>query len=257
MRSLPPEPVPRLAILARWLVLGGWAFAGLSIFAVRIGGVPVLNGLAVLGVSILLAALGIVAAVGALISIWHSAAPGVGMLARSLFLALVLLFWPAYMAFTAIQLPVINDITTNGDDPPTFSRSRSALDARYGHVPATHDSRALALQQEAYSDLATIVVEQDAEAVMALARRSATNLGWLIVDAVNPAGRTSTGRIDAVSTSFLFKLPTDITIRIRPGAGDTLIDLRIVSRYGRHDFGRNADMIRQFAREIEALPAAR
>jgi uncharacterized protein (DUF1499 family) len=257
MRSLPPEPVPRLAIVARWLVLGGWGLAALSVAAVRFGGVPLLNGIAVLSTGILLAVLGIVAAVAALISIWHSAAPGVGIIGRSLFLATALLLWPGYLAFTALQYPVIKDITTNTDDPPVFSRSRSATDARQGFVPAAYDPRTLVLQQDAYADLTTIVLEQSPEDAMALVRRVATNLGWVIVDSINPTSRTGTGRIDAVSSSFLFRFPTDITIRIKPGVGDALIDLRLVSRYGRHDFGSNAEMIRSFAKEIEALPTTR
>jgi Protein of unknown function (DUF1499) len=257
MRALPEEPVPRLAIVARWLVLGGWGLAFLSIVAVRFGGVPLLNGIAVLSSAILCATLGIVAAVGAMITIWKTAAPGVAIIGRSLFLAIALLLWPAYLAFTALQFPVIKDITTNVEDPPVFARSRSATDARLGFYPETYDPRVGAIQQETYTDLSTIVLEQTPEDAMALVRRAATNLGWVIIDSTGPTSRGGNGRIEAISSTFLFRFPTDITIRIKPGVGDTLVDLRLVSRYGRHDFGRNAGMIRSFAKEIEALPTSR
>jgi uncharacterized protein (DUF1499 family) len=257
MRSLPREPVPRFAIIARWLVLGGWGLAFLSIFAVRLGGVPLQNGVAVLATAIMLAALSLVASSAALVTIWRTAAPGLGIIARSLFLAIILLLWPAYLAFTALQFPVIKDITTNLEDPPVFARSRNATDARQGFNPGSFDPRNGVMQQEAYSDISTIVVEQSPEEALALVRRAATNLGWVIIDSANPNGRGGAGRIEAISSTFLFRFPTDITIRIKPGVGDTLIDLRLVSRFGRHDFGRNAEMIRRFAKEIEALPNSR
>jgi uncharacterized protein (DUF1499 family) len=257
MRSLPPEPVPRFAIVARWLVIGSWALAILSVAAIRLGGIPLQNGIAVFATAILFAVLGIVACVAALISIWRNAAPGVGMIGRSLFMASVLLLWPASLAFTALQLPVINDITTSTEDAPVFSRSRSAMDARQGHVPDIYDTRNASIQQEAYSDLSTIQLEQSPEDAMVFVRRAATNLGWVIIDTVNPNTRTGAGRIDAISTTFLFRFPADITIRIKPGANDTSIDLRSVSRYGRHDFGRNAELIRNFTREIESVSTSR
>jgi uncharacterized protein (DUF1499 family) len=257
MRSLPVEPVPRLATASRWLVATAWVLAIVSAASARFGGVPPLNALFVLGVSILLAVLAIVASIMAMAGIWRSGAPGTGLAARSLFFAAVLLVWPGYLAITALRLPVLNDVTTNVDDAPSFARSRVAVDARKGVIPAEFDPRKGPAVQEAYADLAPILLERSPEEVMALVRRVATGLGWTIIDSVNPAGRTGAGRLDAVASSFLFRFPDDITIRIRPGAGDVRIDMRSASRFGRHDFGSNAAHIRAFAREIETLSAGR
>jgi uncharacterized protein (DUF1499 family) len=257
MRSLPPEPVPRLAVASRWLAAAAWALATISLVATRFGGVSPLNALFVLGAGILLAVLAIVAAIIAMASIWRSGAPGTGLAARGLFFAAVLLAWPGYLALTAIRLPVLNDVTTNIDDAPSFARSRAAVDARKGVIPAEFDPRNGPAVQEAYADLAPIVLERSPEEVMALVRRAATGLGWTIIDSVNPAGRTGAGRVDAVASSFLFRFPDDITIRIRPGAGDVRIDVRSASRFGRHDFGANAAHIRAFARDLETLSSGR
>ena len=43
----------------------------------------------------------------------------------------------------------------------------------------------------------------------------------------------------------------DITIRIRPLAGQSRIDIRSASRLGRHDFGANAKRIAAFAEELQ------
>ncbi|MGL4637592.1 MAG: DUF1499 domain-containing protein [Beijerinckiaceae bacterium] len=257
MRRLSPEPAPRLAAASQWLAMAGWGLAALSIVAVRLGGVPVLNGMVLLGAGIVAAVIAIIAACGALARIWSTGAEGTGVASKGLFLALLLLVWPGFMAVTAARLPVMNDISTDVADPPSFGRSRTAMDARGGHVPGEYDRQQGADQQEAYGDLRSVVIEQGAEEVMALVRRAATMQGWQIIDSANPSGRTGTGRIEAVATSFLFRFPDDITIRIRPGANDTRVDVRSVSRVGRHDFGVNARRIQAFVRELEALAAAR
>jgi Protein of unknown function (DUF1499) len=257
MRRYVVEPPPRLAAISQWLAMIGCALFALSVIAVRLGGVPVLNGMVLLGAGIVAAVLAIVAALAAFASIWKSGASGTGRAAKGLVLALLLLVWPGFMAVTAARLPVLKDITTDITDPPSFGRSRAALDARGGHIPAEYDRQNGLEQQEAYGDLRPAVIEQASEEVMTLVRRAATNLGWQIIDVANPAGRTGAGRVEAVAVSFVYRFADDITIRIRPGTNETRVDVRSVSRFGRHDFGVNAQRIRSFLRELETLAAAR
>ncbi len=253
MRRLPPEPVPLLAPASRWLARVALAVAMLSVLATRFGGIPHKNGLFLLALGIFLAVLAVIAACGALSTIWRTGAPGMGLAIRGLLLALLILAWPGYLAVVAASLPVINDMTTDPLDPPSFSRSRAALDARQGYVPLEFDrQKAVDLDVEA-SDLRTITLEQPPEDVMLLVQRAATNLGWLVIDTASPLGRTGTGRVDAIARSFVFRFPDDITIRVRQGAGETRIDLRSASRIGRHDFGANARHIRDFTRELDAV----
>jgi uncharacterized protein (DUF1499 family) len=61
------------------------------------------------------------------------------------------------------------------------------------------------------------------------------------------------GRLDAVDRTFLLKLVDDVTVRIRPRADGARIDVRSVSRIGRHDLGQNADRIRRFLEEVSNL----
>lgn len=258
MRRLPPEPVPLFAPLSRKLAWAAAGFALLSVLATRYGGIPPRNGLVLLGLAILLAVLAAASAATAFAAIWRTGAPGAGLAARGFALALLTLAWPGWMAVAAVRLPQVADVTTDPADPPSFARSRAALDARGGHAPGSFDADRFAEGAAAYADLRTIVLEVPADEAMLLARRAATNLGWLIVDSASPSGRVGTGRIDAVARSLLYRFPDDITIRLRPGAGETRIDLRSASRVlGRHDFGGNARHIRAFREEIEALAAQR
>lgn len=257
MRRLPPEPVPVSAPLSGWLAGSAAGVALLAVLATRFGGIPQANGVMLIGLAILLAVLAAASALFAFAAIWRSGAPGAGLAARGLLLALLTLAWPGYLAVAAIALPQLADIATDLDDPPSFSRSRAALDARGGRAPPEFDRERWTELPEPYGDLRPIELDLAPEEAMRLAQRAATNLGWRIVDAAAPAGRTGVGRIDAVARSLLLRLPDDITIRIRPGAGETRLDLRSASRLGRHDFGANAKHIRDFKAEIEALAAQR
>jgi hypothetical protein len=257
MRRLSPEPAPPLATISLWLAFAASGLAVLSVLAVRLGGVPLMNGMVLLGASIVAAVMAMIAAFGAFVRIWNTGAAGSGVAGRGLTMALLLLVWPGYMAIVATRLPVMNDISTDIVDPPSFGRSRTAMDARSGHVPGEYDRQQGQEQQEAYADLRSAIIDQGPDEVMALVRRAATSVGWQIVDSANPAGRTGVGRVEAIAHSFVFRFPDDITVRIRPGANDTRVDVRSVSRFGRHDFGTNARRIQGFMRELEALAAAR
>jgi uncharacterized protein (DUF1499 family) len=87
-------------------------------------------------------------------------------------------------------------------------------------------------------------------------QKAAGNLGWQVIEAVPPGGRIGTGRLEAVDRTFLLKLPDDITVRLRPRADGTRIDIRSASRFGSHDLGVNAARIRSFLEETSSLALA-
>ncbi|MFY8153898.1 MAG: DUF1499 domain-containing protein [Hyphomicrobiales bacterium] len=55
----------------------------------------------------------------------------------------------------------------------------------------------------------------------------------------------------------LLRIAEDITIRIRPRADGSRIDIRSASRIGPHDLGINAARIAAFAEEVELLVESR
>jgi uncharacterized protein (DUF1499 family) len=56
-----------------------------------------------------------------------------------------------------------------------------------------------------------------------------------------------------VARSRILRTAEDITIRIRPRADGSRIDIRSASRIGPHDLGVNATRIAAFADEVELL----
>ena len=69
------------------------------------------------------------------------------------------------------------------------------------------------------------------------------SLKWRVVEVHAPGGRKGRAHVDALESSLLTGLPQDVTIRLIPAAGQTRVDIRSASRYGRHDFGDNPKRI--------------
>lgn len=135
--------------------------------------------------------------------------------------------------------PPIHDITTDIDDPPTFTvapRQRGA-----GVNSLELDSEVISQQQQAYADIQTIVSAAGIDEVFDRSVHVATNLGWDIYHQDRNAGV-----IEAVDTTSIMGFKDDVIIRVRSNAQGTLLDLRSSSRVGVSDLGANAKRIRAF-----------
>ncbi|WP_163048777.1 DUF1499 domain-containing protein, partial [Acinetobacter pittii] len=75
---------------------------------------------------------------------------------------------------------------------------------------------------------------------------AAVNRRWQIVEAIRPGGRVGNGRIEAVARGLILNRPDDVTVRVRPRADGTRIDVRSASRIGARDLGANADGVRAY-----------
>jgi len=135
------------------------------------------------------------------------------------------------------DLPAINDITTDLEDPPLFSATDRDMS-----YPA---ERFAPQQRAAYPDLEPIRVSSAPDRALVLASETAESLGWEIVS-VDPAA----GRLEAREVSPIFRFVDDVVVRVRPTAAGTVIDVRSKSRDGRGDLGVNAKRIRAFAAAI-------
>lgn len=213
----------------------------------RTGVVSPLQGLLVVAAGLATAGLATLLALIAYVDIWRSGAIGLTRANAGLLLGLALLAYPGYLMAKAYRLPAINDISTDLRDPPAFSRSRTALDARGGHVPGDASPDVREQQRRAYPEAVPVVLELGAEETYQLVLQAAQQMKWRIVDRAPPSVRSGNGRLDAVDRTPLMRFPDDITIRIRPLANQTRVDIRSVSRIGKHDLGTNAARIRNFS----------
>jgi uncharacterized protein (DUF1499 family) len=255
-RLILEEPVSRPAQWSPTVAAFALVVTVMGVVVIRFGRVDYTAGFAVLGAGLLAAALAIALAVLAFIRIWQEGRRGLGSALQGLLLGVAVLAYPGWFAVKAATLPPINDVSTDIENPPAFSRSRAALNARGGRVPPEVGPEARELQRRAYQQIAPLSLDLSPEEAFDLVQRAAKNRGWQVIEAVRPGGRMGVGRVEAVDRTFLLRLPDDITVRIRPRADGTRIDIRSASRLRQHDLGTNAARIRGFLDELSTLAIA-
>lgn len=246
------ERVSRAALWSRRLALFGLTVVVLAVVIFRFGQ-PTLQGLAPIAGAYVFVLLALLLSLVAFVRIWQDGHRGVGIAAQAFALSLLLLLPLGYAGFQLATLPLISDVSTDIVEPPAFSRSRIALAARQGMVPPDQSAEQRKAQRQGYPRALPIVLELPAEIAYDIARKACVNLGWRVLEGAAPGGRSGAGRLDAVARSRVLRLVDDITIRIRPRADGSRIDIRSASRLGGFDLGANARRIAAFEDEVKLL----
>jgi uncharacterized protein (DUF1499 family) len=251
-RLIVEEPVARSAVWARRLAVFAFATAVVAIALSRARATDPFASLVVFAASLAMAAFAGLLAASAAAVIWRDGLRGAGQTAFALALAAAIIAYPAYLTIVAFALPPIHDVSTDLKSPPAFLLSAKARQARAGHTPPPSSEETRAAQRAAYPDIAPVRIEMDSTGAYQLALTAAGDLGWRVVDSAPPnLGGDGTAVIEATDRSLLFGFVDDIAIRVRPGATQTTVDVRSVSRVGRHDFGANARRVRKFVAAIQ------
>ncbi len=136
------------------------------------------------------------------------------------------------------NVPPINDITTNLEDPPAFHRVLE-LEGNQGR-DMSYPAEFAEPQRSGYPDLAPIALRRPPAEVLDRVEAAVQELGWELVDRDDAANR-----IEASETSGIFRFVDDVVVRVRPASGGSLVDVRSKSRVGRSDLGANAARIRK------------
>ena len=126
-------------------------------------------------------------------------------------------------------LPYINDITTDTETPPPFSRA------------GPYQRHFAELQGIGYPDLRPLELALPPAQAFARARDALRAMDLEIVAADEKAGR-----IEAEATTRWFGFKDDVVVRITPAGAGSRIDVRSKSRVGRSDVGTNAKRIQEF-----------
>ncbi len=246
------EPVARSAVWARRLSIFALAIAAVAIALSRIRASDPAAVLTVFGAALVMAAFAALLAIVAASVIWRDGLRGVQQAASGFALAAALLAYPVYLAALAFALPPINEVSTDLKAPPALLLSAKAREARAGYEPPPASEETRDAQRAAYPDISTVMVEMDSTQAYQLALSVASDLGWRVVDSEPPnLNGDGAALIEATARSLFFGFVTDIAIRIRPGATETAIDVRSVSRLGGHDFGANAGRVRKFIAAVK------
>jgi uncharacterized protein (DUF1499 family) len=251
-RLLIEEPYSAAALWSRRLAIFSAAVCGVSVALARSHAVDFTAVMAVFAAALLVACSSVLLASTAAVVIWRTGRQGVGITVASLLVAALVLGYPTYLLAQAVRLPELNDVSTDLVNPPSFSRSAHAFAARNDMIHGEIPSSLRDAQERAYPNIQPIVLDLDANETWRLLQRAVAASHWRVVEETTPGGRMGLGHIDAIATSTIMGFPDDVTIRVRPLAGQTRVDIRSASRYGRHDFGSNARRIQRFSDELQA-----
>jgi uncharacterized protein (DUF1499 family) len=147
------------------------------------------------------------------------------------------------------DLPIINDVSTDLEDPPAF-RAATELPGNAGRdlgYPAEFADP----QRQGYPDLAPLAVASPPSATLDRVADIARGFGWKIT-----ARDDATGTLEATETSRVFRFVDDVVVRVQPVADGSLVDVRSKSREGRGDLGANAARIRRLLDALKTGNAA-
>jgi len=231
-----------LGIAAVVFVIGGVASAALQIL-------PPFSGFLLMVLGLGLSLVGTVTSIVGLVATSPSRGrAGRSSALRGFALSLVTLVAIAIPASRGRDVPRINDITTDLDNPPVFVTTAQNEDNRGRDMPYPGASFA-EQQQKAYPDLASLVVADEPPAAFERVRAA---LGAMPNMEIVGESRDE-GRIEATETSALFHFADDVVVRIKSFEGSgSRIDVRSKSRVGQGDLGVNAKRIRTLFGRLRA-----
>ena len=197
------------------------------------------------------AGLAVLAGLVALMQIWRRGHAGAGKAAFGILLPAALMAWPLTYVQAALNLPRINDVTTDLAAPPRFL---TLAKLRTGEAnPAAYPGPRFAQeQQKAYPDLRTFVVDKGIEEVFDMVEDTVRKLKWRVVASDPPAGKAArVATLEATDQTLVVGFTDDIVVRVEGTPSSARIDVRSASRYGRADLGQNALRVRRFLAELQ------
>ncbi|KAB2912367.1 MAG: DUF1499 domain-containing protein [Hyphomicrobiaceae bacterium] len=244
-----------VAPLARWSSRIAFFAASLIVADValhRLTSFPTPVALNLFRVGYGIAALAVLVGLVAMAQIWRRGYGGAGRAAIGVLLPILLAAWPLAYVPAYMNLPPINDITTDPASPPRFA-ALSKLRPAGANSPNYPGERFALLQQQAFPDVRTLVVERSLEETFELVEESVAKLRWKVAATEPPVGRPArAGILEATDRTLLVGFTDDIVIRVEGNATRSRVDVRSASRFGTFDFGQNANRVRRLLAEVQA-----
>jgi hypothetical protein len=236
----------RTALFSASILLVGVVLHRLTTFPTPVALNLLMVGAAVAGLAVLVALI-------AIVQIWRRGYGGAGSAAAGVLIPLLAMAWPLTYAPAFFNLPPINDVTTDLAEPPRFV-ALAKPHAAAGSGPAYAAERFASLQQKAYPDLRTFVIDRPAQETFELVEEAVRKLKWTVAASDPPAGGRSakSGILEATDRTLVIGFTDDIVIRVEGSVNRSRVDVRSASRHGRHDLGQNAARVRRFYAELKS-----
>jgi uncharacterized protein (DUF1499 family) len=245
--------VSRAAQFGGTLGLAAVALVAIGVGCAALGILPAFGGFLVMVLGLGMALIGLVTSIVGIVATGAGKGrEGRSTAVRGLVLCIGVLVALGIPASQGRDVPRINDITTNVEDPPAFVK---AFELNPGRDMAYPGASFAEQQQQGYPDLATLVIEDSPDEAFDKVHNALAGMPRIAITDENRAE----GRIEATETSALFRFKDDVVVRIRPFQdGGSRIDVRSKSRDGKGDMGVNAKRIRTLLGLVRASakPAA-
>lgn len=251
MATFAPYPRTALATWSRRVALFSASIILIALVLHRFGRMdtPLAGG--ILFTALAGAVLALLLGFAATVVIWRRGATGAWSTAAGIAVSLAIFAWPAAVVPFYLRMPHLNDVTTDTEHPPEFAvlaRDR----AKAANPVAYPGARYAAKQAQTFPHLQPLILDRPADEVFDAVGEAARRLHWHIVAEEPPVAGKTAGHIEAEDRTLILGFTDDVVVRVESDAGQTRVDVRSLSRYGSHDFGRNAQRVRDFYTELHA-----
>lgn len=243
------EELPVRGVWCSRIALFSLLLAGFSLFLHRLFDLSTPTFFVYLGAAWFQAFSALLLGIAAFVTLWRERSQGAARIFLGGGVGLVISLTPLILLVVARETPMLNDVTTNTSDPPsykTLEKERRGI-ANPSRYPV---SEFATLQQKAYPDLQSLEIKRSVQDTYDLVLEILQRFQMKVIMAEPPTDQLPVGRIEAVHRTLLIGFYNDLVIRIRGDRTRSLIDLRSSSRYGKSDFGYNAQLLRSLMREL-------
>ena len=147
--------------------------------------------------------------------------------------------------------PQVTDVSTDLAAPPRLALAEADRQPPTNPIrPPSPDE--IDKQKKAYPEMTGRLFEAPAEQVAPAVLAEAADRGWTVRSAPEFTEGAGAVTMEFTAYTLVFAFPADVAVRVTDEAGATIVDMRSVSRYGRHDFGDNARRIADFLTALDA-----
>lgn len=246
-----PDQPP--SFLARWASRLALFFAvtlPIALLLHRLFGLATPVALNIAAASFAGAALVLVMAAIAGLDIWVTGRQGAARIVVATVVASALLSIPSGLYVVSRKYPALNDVSTDTKNPPAMIGAAKLRSP--GANPTTYPAVRFAEAQKAsYPDIKTLVVPRPAEETFEIVLQAIGKLKMRSAYEAPPDEEPGApGVVEIADKTMVLGFTDDVVIRIAADDAQSRVDVRSSSRYGRADFGRNADRVRLILREI-------
>lgn len=154
-------------------------------------------------------------------------------------------------AYFVLRYPVLNDISTDLVEPPQFVLAQGRRSGAMNEIgPVTPE--AAEMQTEHYPDVSGRRYDASMSRVLNAAAAVIAARGWTPYTRLPFEVETGEVSIELEAPTLLVRFPADAVLRLTDEGASTFVDMRMNTRYARHDLGDNARRIRAFMADLDA-----